>query len=498
MPRRSLAVLLSVLPFVALACAPAAPPPGPAPTSTGAEPAPAASKDAEIGGWIDSYASAFGRSWGDAYAFSGYVALVRDGRVVFGKGYGRADREKGTVPTEHTLFRIGSLTKQFTAAAVLTLVEKGKIAVTDPIEKYVPEAPPSWRDITIHHLLTHTSGIPSYTSNAEFMKERDRPHTQAQMLAKLHDRPLDFEPPGSRFAYSNSGYFLLGVVIQRASGTPYEAYLREHVLGPAGMSHTAIEDAPGGPGVALGYTVDEADSVVPAHAADMSIPFAAGALRSSASDLAAWDRALAGTSVLTEASRTRMFTAFKSDYAYGVNRSTFAGHDVTSHTGAIDGFTSYLARALDERVTVIALSNNDRFEAKQIGGVAFEMALTGKQISPPAERAVLPEGAALVARVVGEYRLTEASREALSGKVPKEIIDSAMGMTISADGDRLFMKPSGQQRVRVFFGEGGVLFTKQDPLELALEPAGTATAPVVAITLTQGGISGRYERAPSP
>ncbi len=485
-----------LLPIALLACSPAAPSAAPAASAAAPSAAPAAALDSEIGTWIDAYVSAFGKSWGEAYAFSGYVALVRDGRIVFGKGYGRADRDKAAPPTEDTLFRIGSLTKQLTAAAILTLVEQGKIDVADPVSKYVSEAPPSWREVTIHHLLTHTSGIPSYTANAAFMEARDKPHTQAQVLAKLRDRPLSFEPPGSRFEYSNSGYFLLGVVIQRVSGASYEAYLRERVLRPAGMLHTDIEDAPGGPGAALGYTVDDDDSVVPAHAADMSIPFAAGALRSSAADLAAWDRALAGTSVLRDASRERMFTVFKGDYAYGLNRHRFAGHDVLSHTGAIDGFTSYMARALDERTAVIALSNNDGFEAKQVGGVAFEMALRRERVPPPVERAVLPATPALVSRVVGEYRLTEASREALSGKVPKEIIDSAMGMTLSADGDRLFMKPSGQQRVRVFLGEGGVLFTKKDPLDLLLEPA--SAAPVAAITLTQGGLSGRYERAPRP
>lgn len=487
-----------LLPLSWLACSPAAPSAAPATSATAPAASPAAPLDSEIGTWIDAYASAFGKSWGEAYAFSGYVALVRDGRVVFGKGYGRADRDKAAAPTEDTLFRIGSLTKQLTAAAILTLVEQGKIDVADPVAKYVSEAPASWRGVTIHHLLTHTSGIPSYTSNAVFMEARDKPHTQAQVLAKLTDRPLSFEPPGSKFEYSNSGYFLLGVVIQRISGASYEAYLRERVLRPAGMLRTSIEDAPGGPGAALGYTVDDADSVVAAHAADMSIPFAAGALRSSAADLAAWDRALAGTSVVGDASRERMFTVFRGDYAYGVNRHSFAGHDVLSHTGAIDGFTSYMARALDERTTVIALSNNDGFEAKQVGGAAFEMALRRERVAPLVERAVLPVTPALVSRVAGEYRLTEASREALSGKVPKEIIDSAMGMTLSADGDRLFMKPSGQQRVRVFVGEGGVLFTKKDPLDLVLDPSGARASPVTAITLTQGGISGRYERAPKP
>lgn len=453
------------------------------------------SETADLAKWIEAYVAAFGQSWGEGYAFSGYLAVLRDGDVVFGKGYGKADRGSGVVADRSTRFRIGSITKQLTAAAVLWLVERGKIGLDDPISKLVPEAPASWSKIAVHHLLSHTSGIPEYAS-AELLRERDKPRTRAQMLAAMRERPLDFEPPGSRFAYSNSNYYLLGVLIERASGTSYDAFLRERVLAPAGMTRTSTESAPNEAGAAIGYTLDDLDRVVPAHPADMSIPFAAGALRSTVDDLAAWDRALAGAGVLSARSIERMFTAVRGDYAYGWNRSRFAGHDVASHTGRIDGFTAYIARALDARVTVVALSNNDMFEARQVGGAALEMALTGKRTPPPVERPVLPIDEAFAARVIGEYRLTEASRAALAAKVPKEIIDSAMGMTISREEDRLFMKPSGQQRVRVFRGGADLLFTKRDPLDLVLAPA-AAGSRVEAITLTQAGVSGTYERAPS-
>lgn len=470
----------------------------PVPTEAPSKSDPAASRDARLGAWIEAYVSAFGKSWGEGYAFSGCLAVLRDGEIVFGKAYGKADRGTGAVADRDTRFRIGSLTKQLTAAAVLTLAEQGKIALDDPIVKHLRESPAAWSKITIHHLLTHTSGIPSYTSNAQFMKERDKPKKQAQLLAELYTRPLDFEPPGSRFVYSNSGYYLLGVLIEKVGGATYEAYLKEHVLGPAGMLRTSVEAPSGEPNSAVGYTVDETDSVVPAHAADMSIPFAAGALRSTVNDLAAWDRALSGARVLGQASIQRMFTVEKGDYGYGFFRSRFAGHDVASHTGRIDVFTAYYARALDTRVSVIALSNNDMFEARQVASAALEMALTGERKEPPSERAVVPVDPAFAARVSGEYRLSEESRAALAAKVPKEIIDSAVGMTISQEGDRLFMKPSGQQRVRVFLGTDGVLFTKQDPLELSLSPQGDTASPVRSITLSQGGTSGRYDRVAPP
>lgn len=491
----------ALLALASLAACSGAPAPAVAPAPSPARSAPASSRpspDAELGKWIDEYVSAFGKEWGEGYAFSGYLAVVRDGAVVFGKAYGKANHEKGTLATQDTRFRIGSITKQLTAAAVLRLVEQGKLALDDPLKKHLREAPPSWDKVTLHHLLTHTSGISTYTLDASLMRERDKPHPQAQVIASILDRPLSFEP-GTKFEYSNSGYFLLGVVIQRVTGTSYSAYLRDHVLAPAGMLHTSTDDAPDAPDAAIGYTLGDDDEVRPAPRPDMSLPFAAGALRSTAADLAAWDRALADTRVLSEASKKRMFTVDKDDYAYGVNRARIAEHDVLWHSGAIDGFTAYFARALDTRLAVIALSNNDRFQAKQVGAAALQMALGGKRMDPPGERAVAPLDLAFAARVAGEYRLTEDSQKALlARKVPKEIIDSAMGMTISVEDGRLFMKPSGQQRVRVFLGKDGVLFTKQDPLVLVPEPAAASALPVTAVTLEQGGVAGRYERAPQP
>lgn len=490
MPRLEVLLLAPLL-----SCCACSAPPSPLPPAATAAPS-AAPSAAQLGGWIDDYTRAFGKQWGEGYAFSGYVAVVEDGEIVFGKAYGKANRETGAVATGATRFRIASLTKQFTAAAILKLVEQGKLKLDDPVKKHLAEAPKIWDAVTIHHLLTHTSGISTYTMDAELMKDRDKVHTPAEVLARVVDRPLDFEP-GSRFSYSNTGYLLLGMIIGRASGVSYEAYLQQQVLGPAGMRHTSTVDAPTAPDAAVGYTVDEDDVVAPAPSIDLSLPFAAGALRSTAADLAAWDRALAGTAVLGEASKQRMFKVDKGDYAYGVNRTPFEGHDVLSHSGNIDGFTAYFARALDRRLAVIALSNNDRFDANRVGGAVLRMALTGKRVPPPSERAVVPFDAAFTGLVAGEYRLTEASRKQLEESIAKEIVDSAIGMTISVDRDRLFMKPSGQQRVRVFRGADGVLFTKQDPLELVLEPAGGA-APVKAITLKQGGFAGRYERAPVP
>jgi len=493
MPRLA-AVLIA--PLLASACV-SPPPPAPAPVPSAMSASAAGVSASELGAWVDAYALGFGKQWGEGYQFTGYLAIVENGNIVFGKAYGKANRETGAVATRATRFRIASLTKQLTAAAILKLAEQGKLDPGDPIKKHLGEAPKRWDGITIHHLLTHTSGISTYTLDAELMKDRDKPHTPAEVIARVIDRPLDFDP-GAKFSYSNTGYVLLGMIIARVSGSSYEAYLQENVLRPAGMLHTSTVDAPDAPDAAVGYTVDEDDTVRPAQPIDMSLPFAAGGLRSTVDDLAAWDRALAGSSVLGEASRQRMFTVEKGTYAYGVNRSRFEGHDVLSHSGNIDGFTAYLARALDRRVAVIALSNNDRFDANRVGGAALRMALTGKRLAPPGEPAAVPFDAAFTARITGEYRLTEASRKALEEKIPKEIVDSAIGMTISVERDRLFMKPSGQQRVRVFRGPDGVLFTKQDPLELVPEPAGDSPAQVTALTLKQGGFAGRYERAPRP
>ena len=175
-----------------------------------------------------------------AEKFNGSVLVAKDGEILFAKGYGLANAEHQVPNTPETKFRLGSITKQFTAMAILILQEQSKLKVEDPIGKYLADAPKAWEGVTIHHLLTHTSGVPSYTDDPSYGKKMTQPETVKSMIARFKDKPLEFEP-GEKFHYSNSGYFLLGAIIEKVSGKSYEAFLKEAIFDPLGMTDTGYD-----------------------------------------------------------------------------------------------------------------------------------------------------------------------------------------------------------------------------------------------------------------
>lgn len=470
---------------------PATPPPA---TPPPAAPAPLDAATEQLWSWIDAYAGSYGKRWGEASAAHGYLAVARDGKLIFGRAYGFSDRDKHAIAGLDTRFRIGSLTKQFTAVAIAQLAQQGLLRVEDPIRKYLPDAPPAWDAITIQQLLTHTAGVPSYTQDEALMAARGKAHTHAEVLAHVRDKPLDFTP-GERFRYSNTGYFLLGMIVEKVSGKSYEAFLRERVLGPAGMDRTSTVDAPGAPDTAVGYAT-EGDHLAPALSIDMSVPFAAGALRSTVRDLLAWDRALTGEALLEEHWKKRLYTPEKGDYAWGIRKMRILDHEVLTHNGGIDGFTSFLARVPDQHLVVIALSNLSSFDAEDIGVPALKMALGGKPLLPPAERAPAPFDEKALGRVVGAYALTEASRKAMEGKLPGPMLESVRTITISTEDGHVYLKPVGQQRSLVLPAEGGGLFTKQHG-GIEIDFSGEVGA-ARTFVFHQAGLTLTYERVAPP
>jgi D-alanyl-D-alanine carboxypeptidase len=219
-------------------------------------------------------------------ALSGYVLVAQHDQVLYGHGFGFADRAAQRAPTADTSFRTGSVTKQFTAAAILRLEQDGELTVEDPVGKHLPDYAGPGKDVTIHQLLTHTTGIPNYTAIEAVMARRGEPFTVRELLATFADQPLEF-PPGTKFKYSNSNYAILGAIIERASGMPYRTYLAERLFKPAGLASTEVGDAAGAADRAEGYRIENG-TAVPAKSIDMSLPFAAGAVRSTANDLMRW------------------------------------------------------------------------------------------------------------------------------------------------------------------------------------------------------------------
>jgi CubicO group peptidase (beta-lactamase class C family) len=296
----------------------------------------------------------------------GSVLLAKSGKVVLVKGYGLANIELDVGNSPNTKFRLGSITKQFTAAAILQLQETERLRVGDPISKYIPGAPAAWNDITIRHLLTHTSGIPSYTDAAGYERHRrERAGAPLNFISRSNSIPLEFTP-GERFHYNNSGYFLLGVIIEQVSGMKYEDYLRQHIFAPLEMTSTGYD----WPDTILknrasGYSKGNDGKVVNADFLDMGQPYAAGSLYSTVQDLYKWDRALYTSKVLSAQSIEATFTPNKFDwaegikYGYGWGITQVHGHKAVGHGGGINGFSTVIWRAIEEGATAIVLSNND-------------------------------------------------------------------------------------------------------------------------------------------
>lgn len=291
------------------------------------------------------------------------IAVIKDGVVVKAAGYGYADVERKIPSTPDTVYKIGSLTKQFIAAGVMRLVEQGRVALDAPVTEFIRKAPPAWKPITIRHLLTHTSGLKRDVGNGnEYVAGR----TDAELVTAAFSEPLVFTP-GARGQYSNLGYIVLGEVISSVTGKPWNDYLAEAVFTPAGLLNTAPYTQPV-PDKARGYSGN--DEWKPAIQWK-SVP-ASGSLQSSVTDLARWDVALNSASVLTDASRAEMWTAARlndaSTYGYGFGWSLapFNGHRRVSHTGGLPGFVSHWWRFVDDRLSVIVLMNLDDVDAPRI------------------------------------------------------------------------------------------------------------------------------------
>ena len=218
------------------------------------------------------------------------VAVVKDGRLVLARGYGYADLENSVPASAETIYRLGSITKQFTSLAIMQLAEAGKLSVDDELTKFLPDYPVQGHKVTIHQLLNHTSGIKSYTSLPNFFRTARQDLSHGDMLALFKDLPFDFEP-GIKMQYNNSGYYLLGLVIEKASGQSYAEYLTEHIFRPLGMHATRYGDTrPLIPHRAQGYKRSLGE-LVNDDPISMTAPFAAGALVSNVLDLVKWHQA---------------------------------------------------------------------------------------------------------------------------------------------------------------------------------------------------------------
>ncbi|QEL16231.1 serine hydrolase domain-containing protein [Limnoglobus roseus] len=311
------------------------------------------------------------------------VAVMRDGQIVFAKGYGRRSIEKNLPVEPDTSFAVGSITKQFTCACVFLLAEQGKLSIDDPVAKYYPHLTRA-KDITIRDLMNHTSGYPDYYP-LDFLDRRMlKPIAFDTMLKDYAGGKLDFDP-GSRFSYSNTGYIILGGIVEKASGEPFGTFLTKNILGPQRLTHSRYGSAKELPGAATGYTAFALGDPEPAPPEADGWIDAAGGLWASASDLLKWDLALTTGKVMPPPyfkgmTTPRVLTTGKvSNYACGLSVSTVDGDIVLQHTGGVSGFVSgnsFIPRA---KTGLVVLSNTEHVSATKLRGDLFRLLLKDVQ-----------------------------------------------------------------------------------------------------------------------
>lgn len=300
--------------------------------------------------------------------FNGAVLVAEGGDVIYSNGFGMANFEHNVPNKTDTKFRIASITKQFTAALILQLVEEGKLELDKPISAYLPNYKgPAADVVTIHHLLTHTSGIPSYTSFPGFFESSSRdPYTPDELIKTFQDSTLQFTP-GEKFVYNNSGYVLLGRIIEEVTGKTYEQVLQERIFDPLGMTNSGYDHSKNIlKNRAAGYE-REGDQLINAPYLDMSLPYAAGSIYSTVEDLYLWDQALYGNKILSEESKKLMFAhhipAGNGFYGYGWGLGkqplgkTKDSVEVMAHSGGINGFNTLITRYPESRNFVVLLNN---------------------------------------------------------------------------------------------------------------------------------------------
>jgi CubicO group peptidase (beta-lactamase class C family) len=336
--------------------------------------------------------------------FMGTVLVAQDGKIVLDKGYGFANLEWDVPNTPTTKFRLGSITKQFTAASILLLEERGKLKIEDPVKKYMPDAPAAWDKITIFHVLTHTSGIPSFTGFDDYRSREAQAITPEKLVEWFRDKPLEFEP-GTKWNYSNSGYVLLGYLIEKISGQSYSDFVQQNIFTPLGMKDSGYDS---NSAIILhraaGYTPGK-DGPTNAGFVHMTIPFSAGALYSTTEDLLRWEQGLFGRKVLKAESLAKMTTPFKQDYAFGLGVSTNNGHKMIAHDGGIQGFNTSLVYFPDDKLVVAVLANLNGPFAGQIAGNLAKVA-HGEKVVLPAERKEIKVSPDILKQYVGNYELT--------------------------------------------------------------------------------------------
>lgn len=399
------------------------------------------------------------------------IQISKDGETIYQNAVGKANLELDIDMTPDHVFRIGSITKQFTTAAILKLQEEGKLSIQDELTKYIEDYPTHGNKITIENLMNHTSGIKSYTSMPEFRTKWMTMHMDPEeLIAVFKDEPMDFKT-GEKEQYNNSAYILLGYIIEKVSGKTYEDYIETEFFEPLGMKHSSYEVASDIiPNRAYGYDEKEEGDYINAPYLSMTLPYAAGSLLSTTDDLRIWHTAFMNDEVISAASRKAAHTSAKlnngeeTGYGFGWGLGDLKGSPRIGHSGGINGFLSDSQYFPEEKILVTVLSNCNCNSAQQMIMPLASMAI-GKPIVEPKETKL---DLAVAKKYVGKYQLT-----------PTLILD------VLLDGDRVKVRPTGQESVYLKPIGEHKFFIREISSELVFHE--DVDGLVKSLTLFQGG-----------
>ncbi len=362
--------------------------------------------------------------------FSGSILIAKNGHVLVNKGYGYASYGFEIKNSPETKFRIASLTKGFTAVAILQLEEKGLLSVDDELQKYISDYPQG-DEITIKHLLTHTSGIPNHTEFENFNSERRvYEYSLLETIETFKSKPLEFNP-GEKFDYSNSNYILLGFIIEQISQVSYDEYIRLNIFKPLEMNNSGFEN----PqeiilNLAQGYCFKN-NEIEKADFRDMSNAHASGALYSTIEDLYSWDRALYSEELISNESKEKMFTEFKANYGFGWGIVNVFNHKMIAHSGEIDGFSSNISRFINDDISIIILSNFEHTPINRINKDLIAIVFN--------EKYTVPE-------IIKTIKLSENILQVYVGKYE---LKPGLNFNILCSEGRLFCQPTGQPKLEL-------------------------------------------------
>jgi CubicO group peptidase (beta-lactamase class C family) len=389
---------------------------------------------------IDAYAK--------LYKFNGSALVAKNGVILLNKGYGYRNAADKTANNEQTIFQLGSITKQFTSAVILKLQEEKKLSVSDKLSKYFPGYPKG-DSVTIEQLLTHTSGIYSYTNDPNFMaNEVTKPASRERMMALFRDKPFDFSP-GTSWNYSNSGYSLLGYIIEAVTKKPYEQAVRKYIFTPLGMTHSGFDFTHlKSKEKATGYFQANDKETVAAPIVDSTVSYSAGAIYSTTGDLYLWHKALEKNNILSKAQQEKAYTPIKNKYGYGWGIDTIEGKRKVSHGGGIHGFTTNISRVPEDDICIVLLSNASDPTLGEITKNIFAI-LYGKEYELPKGRIAIKLPEAKLKEYEGEYELK-----------------GDLHVIISLKDGELVATPTGQKTEVLYAEKEDFLFVKSQDIQL--------------------------------